>query len=431
MRVLGLNSGTSVDGIDLALCEFLPVTPGELSLRLLAYAEASFPTSLRQQVLDILRTPQAHLADLTELNFLLGAAFAEAIATFCQQQQVSLAEIDLVASHGQTLYHLVEPGRVLSTWQTGEAAVIAQRLGISVVADMRVADVAAGGQGAPLASFFDALLFSHPQQTRALQNIGGIGNVTFLPAGQGPMEAYAFDTGPGNVLIDAAVRHYTQGAQNFDRDGAMARQGAVDEGLVSQVLAHPYFHQTPPKTTGRELFGDAFAAQFINQATDAGLSPEDTIATLTAITIETIIHAYRTYGPAHLDEVLVGGGGGYNPVLMQGLQTGLPTTRVHLFEETGLPAGAKEGILFALLGHECLYGRANNLPGSTGAREAAILGKIIPGRNYRQLLRQVYADLAREEETGTVGTYPMLRRLHLVQTAAPISNIQQQTHHQE
>ncbi|GHO65310.1 anhydro-N-acetylmuramic acid kinase [Ktedonobacter sp. SOSP1-52] len=425
MRVLGLNSGTSVDGIDLALCEFLPVAPGELSLRLLAYEEASFSASLRQQVLNILRTPQAHLADLTELNFLLGAAFAEAVETFCLHQQVSRADIDLVASHGQTLYHLVEPGRVRSTWQSGEAAVIAQRLGISVVADMRVADVAAGGQGAPLASFFDALLFSDPQQTRALQNIGGIGNVTFLPAGQGPSGAYAFDTGPGNVLIDAAVRHYTQGALHFDRDGALARQGTVDEGLVSQVLAHPYFHQLPPKTTGRELFGDVFAAQLIAQAADAGLSPEDTIATLTTITIESIIHAYRTYGPTHLDEVLVGGGGGYNPVLMQGLQAGLPTTRVRLFEETGLPAGAKEGILFALLGHECLYGRANNLPSSTGASAPAILGKIVPGRNYRQLLRQVHADLAHEEETSTACNYPMLHRLHLIQNTVPAPGTRQ------
>lgn len=425
MHVLGLNSGTSVDGIDLALCEFLPVAPGEFSLRLLAYAEASFPAPLRQQVLDILRTPQAQLADLTELNFLLGAAFAEAVETFCRQQQISHAEIDLVASHGQTLYHLVEPGRMLSTWQTGEAAVIAQRLGISVVADMRVADVAAGGQGAPLASFLDALLFCHPQQTRALQNIGGIGNVTFLPAGQGPGGAYAFDTGPGNVLIDAAVRHYTHGAQHFDRDGALARRGIVDEEIVRQVLALPYFHQSPPKTTGRELFGDAFAARLITQATGAGLSPEDTIATLTAITTRSIIHAYQTYGPARLDEVLVGGGGGYNPVLMQGLQAGLPTTRVRLFEETGLPAGAKEGILFALLGHECLYGRANNLPGSTGASAPAILGKIIPGRNYRQLLRRVYTDLAHEEGASTAGTYPMLHRLHLVQNTAPTPDVQQ------
>lgn len=411
MHVLGINSGTSVDGIDIALCEFLPTAPDELSLRLLAYHEARFPDALREQMLQIMREKHCSLADLTELNFHLGAAFAEAVADFREQHRLSPDAIDLVASHGQTLYHLVEPGRTRSTWQTGEGAVIAQRLGVTVVEDMRVADVAAGGHGAPLASFLDALLFSHDQQTRALQNIGGIGNVTFLPAGKGAAGAYAFDTGPGNVLIDAAVRHFSNGARGFDRDGEMARAGRVDDALVAEVLAHPYFHQAPPKTTGRELFGDDFAAQLIAQAQARGLSPEDTVATLTAITTDSITHAYRTFGPSQLDEVLVGGGGGYNPVMMQRLREALPGTHVRLFEETGLPAGAKEAVLFALLGHECIAGRANNLPGCTGASEAAILGKIVPGSNYRRLLQQVHVQQWAEQEGDS---YPMLRRLHLI-----------------
>ncbi|GHO42347.1 anhydro-N-acetylmuramic acid kinase [Ktedonospora formicarum] len=410
MHVLGINSGTSVDGIDLALCEFTPVAHNELSLRLLAYQEASFPKELQQQLLHIMRKKQAHLADLTELNFRLGMAFASAIDDFLSRFQLQPGEIDLVASHGQTLYHLVEPGRVRSTWQTGEGAVIAQHLGITVIDDMRVADVAAGGHGAPLASFLDALLFSDEHRSLALQNIGGIGNVTFLPAGKGPAGAYAFDTGPGNVLIDAAVRHFSAGAQGFDRDGTMARAGKINEAIVSEVLTHPYFQEIPPKTTGRELFGDAFAAHLIARGQERGLSPEDTVATLTAITTESIIQAYRAFGPQHIDEVLVGGGGGYNPVIMQRLREALPGTHVRLFEETGLPAGAKEAILFALLGHECLLGRTNNLPGCTGASKTVNLGKIVPGKNYRHLLCQALAESIGEED----GIPPMLRRLHLI-----------------
>lgn len=391
MRVLGMNSGTSVDSIDLALCEFAqaPEQPGTLMLRLLTYGTLPYPPDLQERVLRLCREAVCRLDDLTEMNFLLGEALAAAAVRFLRAEKGT--HIDLVASHGQTIYHLVEPGRMLSTLQMGEAALIAQRTGVTAVADFRVADIAAGGQGAPLTSFLDALLCCDARVTRALQNIGGVGNVTFLPASPGPEGAYAFDTGPGNALIDYGARFFSQGSAHYDRDGVMARAGSVHTALLEEVLAHPYFHRPPPKTTGRELFGDAFATALIARARELALSPAETMATLTALTAESIALAYRLFGPPHLDEVLVSGGGSSNPVLMEYLRRALPESRVICFDETGLPARAKEAVLFALLGHEALHGRPANLPRCTGAGEQTILGKLVPGANYRSLLQQIIA----------------------------------------
>ena len=390
MRVVGMNSGTSVDGINLALCEFLPgPQPATLSCSLLAQKEYPHEQKLQQQVLRLCRAKHAPLDELTELNFVLGEAFAAAFLRFIKDEGIAIEDIDVIASHGQTLYHLVEAGRTLSTLQIGEAAVIAQRTGITTVADFRVADMAAGGQGAPLVSFLDALLFADEQKNRALQNIGGIGNVTFLPAGQGSTGAYAFDTGPGNVLIDYGARYFTQGRAGFDQDGKLARSGQPDQRLIAEVLAHPYFQQTPPKTTGREVFGDAFAEAILNKAQQRQLSIEDTMATLTAITVESIARAYQNFGPARLDEVIVSGGGSYNPVLMEGLQAALPDSQVSSFDTLGLPASAKEAVTFALLGHEAFHGRSANLPQCTGASTHTILGKITPGKNYLHIMQKL------------------------------------------
>jgi anhydro-N-acetylmuramic acid kinase len=398
MRVLGINSGTSVDGIDLALCEFLLAPqegPGVLTLRLLASASLPYPPELQQRVLRICREQVCRLDELTETNFVLGEALGNAVLAFLSASAIDLVEVDLIASHGQTIYHLVEPGRVLSTLQIGEAAVIARVTGRTVVADFRVADMAAGGQGAPLTSFLDALLFRSASTTRALQNIGGMGNVTFLPAGTDLADASAFDTGPGNVLIDYAARYFSHGSARYDCDGAMARAGSIDRVLLAEALAHPYFQQSPPKTTGRELFGDAFAADLIAQAQKRLRTPEDIMATLTALTAESIALAYRRFGPPDLSEVLVSGGGSANPVLMGYLQQALPALRVARLEESGLAAGAKEAVLFALLGHEAIHGRPANLPRCTGADGSAILGKIVPGTNYTAVLRSL---MAQQEE---------------------------------
>jgi anhydro-N-acetylmuramic acid kinase len=406
MRIIGMNSGTSVDGIDIALCEFLPAAgeTGVLTLRLLAYQELPHPVALRQRILRICQERHAALDELTELNFAIGEAFGQAVNSFLANQQVSKQSIDLIASHGQTIYHLVEPHRLLSTLQMGEPAVIALQTGITVAADFRVADMAAGGQGAPLAAFLDAMLCRSERATRALQNIGGIGNVTFLEAGAPPANAIAFDTGPGNVLIDYAARYFSRGRLNYDHDGSLAAAGSVDAALLSEALTHPYFQLRPPKTTGREIFGDDFAAALIANGERRGLCPADIIATLTALTVHTIANAYRQFGPSSIEEVLVSGGGASNPVMMAMLRKALPESQIIRFEQSGLPAAAKEAVLFALLGHETLHGRPSNLPRCSGATRPVVLGKLVPGANYHAVLRQgLLAD------DGTIHT---LRLIH-------------------
>ncbi|OZJ04350.1 hypothetical protein BZG36_02361 [Bifiguratus adelaidae] len=386
MRVLGLNSGTSLDGIDLALCDFWS-EEDILNVRLIAHGEKQLPDAIRRQVLDIIHANRASLDALTELNFQLGEAFGQACLAFCEEKGIRMdEEVDVISCHGQTIWHLVEPHRTRSTWQTTESAVIAHLTGKTVVSDMRVADVAAGGFGAPLVSFLDAMMFCDPIKTRALQNIGGIEAAT------------SFDTGPGNVLIDHAVRHFTNGQMHYDKDGQMGAQGKVDQTLVDALMSHPYFSQSPPKTTGRELFGDVYCEHFIQEAQAKGLSPSDVIATLTAFTAQSIGQAYRDFGPA-LDECYIGGGGGYNPTLMKLLQEQLPNTRVVLMEETGIPASAKEGLLFALIGHECIHGRPSNLPNCTGAKERKVLGKITPSNNYLAVMRRA---LDGQTERGVV-----------------------------
>jgi anhydro-N-acetylmuramic acid kinase len=399
MRVAGMISGTSMDAIDVAICDFNPAAEGEpntLEMTLLCFQELPMPTPLRQQLLAMLDRQIADLADLTELNVVLGGAFADALLTTLQEEGLRPEDVDLIGSHGQTIYYLNDDVHVRSTLQMGEPAVIAARTGVSVMADFRVADVAAGGLGAPLVSYFDALFFGGRGTARALQNIGGIGNVTFIPATRAVENAYAFDTGPGNVLIDYAARHFSQGTAQFDADGAMARRGRVDGELLEEVLSHPYFAEAPPKATGRELFGDSFAANLISRAADRGHSPEDTMATLTALTAESIARAYRRFGPAELNEVVLAGGGARNSVLVEQLRQRLPDLQIRLHDEFGVPAAAKEAVTFALLGYDGLHGRTTNIPRCTGAREAVTLGKLVPGRNYRALLSRIVTEMATE-----------------------------------
>ncbi len=402
MRVIGIMSGTSVDGIDVAVCDFAPDHQGPANtqtLRLVAYREQPYPDDLRHQVMALCTDGVSLLDDLTELNFTLGSAYATAIADTLEDEGLDLNDIDLIACHGQTIYHLTQPGRVRSTLQIGEPAVIAQRLGVTVASDFRVADMAAGGQGAPLAPFLDALLLSSGENTRALQNIGGIANVTFLPAGGQPEDAYAFDTGPGNSLIDFGARYFSSGAQRFDRGGQLARAGQVDEQLAAEALAHPYFILSPPKSTGRDLFGDVFAAELIARGEERGLSSAQIMATLTAITARSITDAYQRFGPPHIDEVIVSGGGGHNTTLMAMLRTALPASRVALYDDYGLPADAKEAVLIALLGYEAIHGRPANLPRCTGARGPTVLGAITPGGNYEEIIGRAL-DVAPDRKTA-------------------------------
>jgi anhydro-N-acetylmuramic acid kinase len=283
----------------------------------------------------------------------------------------------------------VAPGHTRSTLQLAEPSVIAERLGITTVADFRPRDIAAGGQGAPLASWGDALLFGDRQLSRAVQNIGGIGNVTWVPPG-GQWEAMlAFDTGPGNALIDHAVWRLSQGMQRFDEHGALAGAGRVNDRLLSELLDHPYFRELPPKSTGRELFGAQFADPFIDAAPARGMSTSDVVATLTAFTAHAIADQYRRFLPGRPDEVVVGGGGSRNPVLMRLLSQLLDPAQIRLHEEFGLPSLGREAVYFALMGYEALHGRPNTVPSCTGATHPVVMGKHVPGTNYRELMARV------------------------------------------
>ena len=383
MIVVGLMSGTSVDGIDTAIVH-IETFERTLRLRLVSYSEAPFSTELRARVHRLFNPELSRVDELCEANVLLGEAFAEAAARVLRQAAVVP---DLVASHGQTVWHEVRPEHVRSTLQLTEAAVLAERLGVTVVSDFRPRDIAAGGHGAPLASWPDGLLFGDVRLGRAVQNVGGIGNVTWVPPG-GDWEAMlAFDTGPGNALIDAAVFRLSGGTQHYDADGAMAAQGRVDGALLAELLAHPYFDAPPPKSTGREIFG----VQLVEPLLERGLASANLLATLTAFTAHSIADQYRRFLPAWPDEVVIGGGGSRNLFLMRLLGELLDPARLRLHDEFGLPSLAREAVYFALMGHEAIFGRPNTVPACTGASHPVVMGKITPGANYRALMAAVAA----------------------------------------
>lgn len=392
MNVIGLISGTSIDAIDAVLID-IRCADDAIEFALRAFVMQPFDDALRDRVRMLLPPHVGSTADVCEVNVLLGEAFAQATHRVAEQAGVPIDEVDLIASHGQTVYHQVAPRSVRSTLQLGSPSVIAERTGCTVVADFRPRDMAVGGEGAPLVPYLDVLLFADQSKHRALQNIGGIGNVTYLPpndGNHGELPLQAFDTGPGNVLIDEAVRFLTNDAQTFDRDGRLATEGMVHEPLLTDWLQHPFFHQPPPKSTGRELFGPREAHRYVEQAQAYHLSTNDTIATLTALTARSIAHAYEEY-LGHVDEALIAGGGARNPVLMQMLQAALPHVRVMAIDETGLSADSKEAVAFALMGLATLHGWPNNVPAATGASAEVVLGSITPGSNYRVLLERVLA----------------------------------------
>jgi anhydro-N-acetylmuramic acid kinase len=380
--VVGLMSGTSADAIDAALVE-ISGSGLHTEIRLLHYIEAPYEPRVREAILRLFST-EARAADVCRMNFLLGELFAEAALEVIRAAGVKPSEVDLVASHGQTILHLAGPvevaGRtVISTLQIGEPCVIAERTGITTVADFRARDIAAGGQGAPLVAFADFILFRDAEKRRAVQNIGGIANVTVIPAGAGIDDVFAFDTGPGNMIIDAVVTQATKGEKTFDRDGNMGARGQVLPDILEWLMSHPFLEKPPPKTTGREEFGAGFAREMMSRAPDA--RPEDLVATATAFTAESIAVSYRRFvlQRCEVEEVILGGGGGYNLTLRAMLMERLPEVQILMHEDFGLPGAAKEAMAFAILGNETMLGNPSNVPGATGASHPAVLGKIVPG----------------------------------------------------
>jgi len=381
MNLIGLMSGTSADGVDAALVE-ISGAPPDLRVCEIAFLTQPYDDATRAAVLDLCR-PDAPLLALGRVHVLLGHRFAEAALAVITRAGLTSADVALIGSHGQTVYHAPDSDPSF-TLQIGDPAVIAARTGITTVADFRAADVAAGGQGAPLVPYPDWLMWHHPACTRALQNIGGIANVTHLPAGGGPETVIAFDTGPGNVLIDSMAARVTDGAWHYDRDGALAAQGQVDETLLANLLDHPYLRRPPPKSTGRETFGATSVTELWERAQARGLTPADLVATVTAFTAASIAGAYRRWLPAPPDEVFLCGGGADNPTLAQMIRDylarafgdALPVVR-H-YDETGYSSAAKEAVAFAILAYETWHGRPGNLPQVTGASRPIVLGHITP-----------------------------------------------------
>jgi anhydro-N-acetylmuramic acid kinase len=388
MYIIGLMSGTSADGIDAAICD-ISGAPPQIAARIIQGITHPYPNGFQQRIHAICQ--QGRVDEICELNFELGEFFADAVLHVIRAAGLSITDIDLIGSHGQTIWHQVgSDGNVTSTLQITEAAIIAERTGITTIHNFRPRDIAAGGQGAPLTSYADWLLLRHPNRWRAVQNIGGIGNVTFLPPQISSVNPLAFDTGPGNVLIDSAVKSLTEGRLLYDRDGAMARQGQVDEGWLAELMRHPYFDRKPPKTTGRELFSPDLSATLIQQGHQRGLSDNSVIATLTAFTAASIARSYADFAPSSIYDVILGGGGARNPALVAMLQAQLPNSTVLNHEDIGLDSDNKEALVFALLAYETWHGRSGNLPVLTGASDPVILGQITPGRNYADLIRQTW-----------------------------------------
>ncbi len=373
-------SGTSTDGIDAVVVQF-----GELNnhdapaWKILHHLHLPFASELRQEILACLRADTGTVERICALNFDLGEIYANAALQAIRAAGLDPSQVDLIGNHGQTVWHIPQH----STLQLGSAAVIAERTGITTISNFRARDIAAGGHGAPMVAYMDALLFTDDSKTRALQNIGGIANVTYLPA-QHPEQSFAFDSGPGNVLIDDAVRRATNDERQYDADGELAAQGTVNAALLNDLLTHPYFRQAPPKTTGRELFGSLMGEKIWDEAKTRGILPHDLIATLTRFTAKSIADAYRHFLPTMPAEIIVSGGGAKNPTLLDMLQSELDSTvRVRTIDEFGIPSDAKEALAFALLAYETWHGRPSNVPNATGARHRVILGDITPGRNWR------------------------------------------------
>jgi anhydro-N-acetylmuramic acid kinase len=377
MIVAGVMSGTSADGIDVA---FVRILGRGLRLRwqLLGHAHSAYPPVVRRAVLDAMNASHARVADLARLNFLLGELYADAVTKAGKRFAV---EPELIGCHGQTLYHQGDAasflGRKLAvTWQTGEGAVVAARTGVPVVSDFRPADMAAGGKGAPLVPYVDYLLYRHARRACVALNLGGIANVTIIPAGAQPEDVIAFDTGPGNMVIDALMQRLFH--RDRDTGGAVAARGRTIQALLEEVLRIPFFAQKPPRTAGREQFGREFVEKFLRRAARAGTKKkEDVIATATALTAASVAAALRRFAPRGGD-LIASGGGTRNRTLMRALADAAQPLgyRVRLSDDLGLPAEAKEAAAFAILAYQTWHRQPSNLPSATGAARPAILGKI-------------------------------------------------------
>ncbi|UNK17851.1 anhydro-N-acetylmuramic acid kinase [Paenibacillus sp. N3/727] len=380
--VVGLMSGTSLDGIDAAVVR---ITGSGLQsqVELIHYASTPYDALTREKLKALCSVEHSSSASICSMNAYLGSLFGEAVLQAVSEAKLQMDDVHLISSHGQTVWHIPvgESGdhySVPSTLQIGDISVIAKHTGTMVVGDFRPADMAVGGQGAPLVPYGDFILFRDEHKGRLLQNIGGIGNCSAIPGGAGPTEVLAFDTGPGNMVMDEVVYVLSGGRLSYDEEGRWAAQGRVDDGLLAEMMSHPYFHMTPPKSTGRELFGKDYASWFLVKAKERSLSDEDIIATATAFTAHSIADSYQKYvfPVCKIHEVIVSGGGAHNSELLRMLSALLPEQKVLTSAQLGFHDDAKEAVIFALLGNDFMHGIPNNLPAATGAERPTVMGKL-------------------------------------------------------
>jgi anhydro-N-acetylmuramic acid kinase len=382
-RIIGLMSGTSLDAIDVAMVR-IQKHGLNATVRLEHFREYPYPPKIRSVVRDLFDPKKARIDDICRYDFILGEVFAAAVLRMLEETRIKADSVDLIASAGQTIWHdptvsvvnpdvdwLDHPIETRSTFAIGQSAVIAERTGIITVGDLRVRDVAAGGQGAPLVPYFDWVLLRHKQRGRCIQNIGGIGNVTYIPPRAQWEDVVAFDTGPGNMIIDELAWIATNGRQTYDVDGVLAASGTVRQELLDRWMSDPYFAMDPPKTTGRELFGAQFARRIIDEAPDTDL--HDLIATATALTAESIARSYTAFiqprGPVH--EVMLAGGGAKNPTLVRMLQERMPKQKLMIYKASE----AKEAMAMAMIANDSVVGLVTNVAGATGGKPT-VLGKI-------------------------------------------------------
>ncbi|MBO4888290.1 MAG: anhydro-N-acetylmuramic acid kinase [Firmicutes bacterium] len=378
--VVGLMSGTSADGVDAVLCRISGHGPGT-KVRQLAFVSPAYSKDVHDRIIRIAKGDFGGAREICLMNFYLTEMFTEAVLSLCREAGISPSEIDLIGTHGQTIYHIPVPEdylgkKIRATLQIGEPSGLVERIGAVTVSDFRVRDMAAGGLGAPLVPYTEYILYSDPDRNVGLQNIGGIGNITVLPAGGKLEDLSAFDTGPGNMIMDAVTTRITGGQQHYDKDGSIASSGTIHTGLLEELMKDPYLPVIPPKTTGREYFGDAYVERIFRLAGEMGISDRDILATVTMFTAQTIAYSIHHLCPVKPERLIVGGGGSMNPALMQDIRDALPKIEVITNEDIGFDGNAKEAVAFAILANEAIHSVCNNAPAATGALHPVVMGKI-------------------------------------------------------
>lgn len=373
--VIGLMSGTSLDGVDAAIVR-IEGYGTKTKVEMLGFSIVPYDESLRERILAVCNPDTSRVDEICELNVRLAEKFADAALLAAKEANIDWETVDLISSHGQTIYHSPEKQ---ATLQIGELAVIAERTGKAVVGDFRPHDMAVGGQGAPLVPYVDYLLFRDKERGRVLLNIGGIANISIVPAMANPEDIYAYDTGPGNMIIDSFIQFGTDGQKKYDESGNYAAQGKVSEQWLQSLLQHPYYSAPTPKSTGREMFGEQYARILWQDAQERGVSFVDRVATVTALTAYTIANQIlkEAHQGVQIDDLIIAGGGQHNKMLLEHLQQLLPGILLQNPEAFGMSSDAKEAIAFAILGNDSIHRVPNQLPSATGAKKPVVMGKVV------------------------------------------------------